>query len=162
MKTILVCMFGLTSSLQAEVPQSILNDLSTIREERVCKTTQNFPPQIRRALARTFRQKKLEMADAGMPFQQTDFAIRRAGAPVLPTRRLIFAFETSRYFVVYYESIAVGLGANALIFRVNPSGHVTLVWGGVETDYANLAKSPHNLVRRLRLHKLIDDQPFMW
>jgi hypothetical protein len=160
--SIVISVLAITPKILPAVPKQILSDLAGTRQFQKLQTKHALPPTIRRELARCFKQKSLDLADAGMPFAQTDFAVRRADKPLLPTRRLLFAFGTQRHFVVYYESNAVGLGANALIFRILPAGDARFLWGGVEPDYANLAKSPRHLVDRLRREKLIDNQPFMW
>lgn len=158
----LVSLTLLINNAFAAVPDGVISDLSNAREFKVFKKTRDLPTQIKTSLAKAFKESTLEMADAGNPFQKTDFGIQRPKARVLPSRRLIFAFGTSRYFVVYYESSAVGLGANALVFRIDTSGSANLVWGGVEKDYGNLAKNPTRLINRLRERKLIDDQKFIW
>jgi hypothetical protein len=148
--------------LSAAVPASIMRDLVSTRSPRVAVKSGDLPKDVQNALARTFQQKKLKLADAGEPFQRTDLVTIRPGEKLLPRRRLLFGFGTSQHFVVYYESSSVGLGANALVYSTAKPGSARLVWGGVEVDHDNLAKDPDQLIRRLRRGKLIDDQPFIW
>jgi hypothetical protein len=166
MKKVIILIFmalsAVSPNILSAVPRQALTDLANAREYNVVRTKSQLPSKLRHALAKSFKQKYLDMADAGKPFAQTDFAIRHSDASVLPTRRLLFAFGTPTYFVVYYESNDVGLGANALIFQISASGNATFVWGGVEKDYADLAKSPRDLVSRLQQEKLIDDRHFIW
>jgi hypothetical protein len=101
------------------------------------------------------------MANPGEEFQQTDVVVATPGRKQLPTRRLLFAFGTDTHFVVYYESVSAGLGANALVFLVH-GGVATMAWGGVEVDYDKLARDPAELVNRICAGQLISDRAFLW
>lgn len=154
--------FGLAYPLSAGLPTSVSGDLCRGGHAPEPITRQSgLPTQVRAALAHAFQQRKLSIADPGEEFQQTDFVVLKPGKKKLPTRRLLFAFRTADHFVVYYESVSAGLGANALVFSMR-GADAKLLWGGVEVDHDKLAKNPAELKQRICKGRLISDRAFLW
>jgi hypothetical protein len=153
--------FYLADPVAAGVPPSVTRDICGGQVFEFITRQQMLPANVRVALAKTFQQKKLLLANPGEDFQQTDFAVIKPGHAGLPTRRLLFAFRTASYFVVYYESLSAGLGANALVFSINGK-NAKMSWGGVEVDHDKLAKNPAELMKRICNGRLISDRAFFW
>jgi hypothetical protein len=145
----------------ARAPSSVSTELCRSRKLKIITRHEKLPGNVRAALAQAFQQQRLFMANPGEVFQQTDVLVIKPGRKELPTRRLLFAFGTETHFVVYYESVSAGLGANALIFLVQ-GGVATLAWGGVEVDHDKLAKNPGELLSRICAGQLISDRAFLW
>lgn len=166
MKTILSIMVAFIAcvacSVWGEAPKKVVVSLTASPASQAIIRTRDLPRQIQLALARAFHQKVLYLADPKAAFQETDLVITKPGEKLLPTRRLLFGFAVGKHFVVYYESGGNGLGANALIFTTEREKLPSLVWGAVEVDYEHLAKTPTELIERIRGGRLIDDLPFSW
>lgn len=152
---------GFVHLLSAEVPTSVSRGLCCGQVSGPITHHKQFPVEVRIALAHVFQQRNLAIADPEEPFQQTDFVVAKPGQGKLETRRLLFAFRISNQFVVYYESVSAGLGANALIFSLHGT-NTKLLWGGVEVDHDKLAKSPAELKQRICKDQLISDRAFFW
>jgi hypothetical protein len=142
----------------AAPPADTARDISDLRIIRTLPTVSAMPSPLRRALARAFQQRRLELANPGARFRMTG-SFTYAGDPDvgLPQRRLLFAFETPRHYFVYYEA-AHPSHAAALAFRKAP---VEFVWGGADltTPYA---RSPQRLRTRILRHQLLDDRRYFW
>lgn len=145
-----------------KVPDAIKEELTTKPITQIMLQTDHLPVELRVALASSFNQKELFLANAGASFQETDAVVVEAGSKPLPARRLLFAFRTGPYYVVYYESGGYGLAASALVFSAAASGHYSLLWGGVERDYDKLARTPNELIERIARDKLLDNRAFVW
>jgi hypothetical protein len=159
--TTLPLLFALAASAAlAKLPVAFLADLPTADVQQVSTRVDQLPHPIRRALATTFHQKALFIADAGRPFQETDVVLTKPGDKPLPFRRLQFAFPTSKYFVVYYESGGYGRSVAALVFSRPVLGTSKFIWGGVEL--ADPAKTLSELIRRIQHRKFMDHLPFIW
>jgi hypothetical protein len=146
------------AGVTATPPADVARDVSDLRIMRMLPTVSSMPSPLRRALARAFQQRRLEMANPGAWFRTTG-SFTYAGDPDvgLPQRRLLFAFETPRHYFVYYEA-AHPSHAAALAFRKAP---VEFVWGGADliTPYA---RSPQRLRARILRHQLLDDRHYFW
>jgi hypothetical protein len=155
--TVLICHVAV-----AAPPSSVRTELAHVATPPVITRVAALPPPLRRSLARAFRAPRLELASVGERVRETDFHI--VGDPEsdadarAPYRRLIFAFETSRHYVVYYEHRAP-IAGTALAFTKDRVPK--FVWGGVDFDEP-WAKSPRALARRILRNRLIDDKPFYW
>jgi hypothetical protein len=165
-RTILLAAIGVAvlgvAPAAAKAPAKVVDDLSRARATDVATRVAQLPKPLRTALAKSFRQRALFIADAGQPFQVTDFIIIRPGQKELPFRRLIFAFRADRHFLVYYQMGGYGQSLSALVFSAPIRGRCEFIWGGVELDYEKPAKTPADLIRRIVRHKLMDHLPFYW
>jgi len=96
-----------------------------------------IPPSVMRALDKTSAHGHFAIADAGKPFQSTDFITDES----LPDRRLIFVATSARYCALYYEKGGEGLHELVLVFRIDRDP-ARIVWGGVHprrlSDVASL------------------------
>ena len=90
----------LSTSPQPVASQATATDVleSTPNDLPLIKITSMLPQSVQAALARTFRQESLQMANDGGKFNATDFVDRR-----YPMRRLIFAAVTGDKCLVHYE-----------------------------------------------------------
>lgn len=160
---ILLTLFSLaTHSVFADAPRAVKQDLVSSPITRVYKKTDALPKSVQTSLRTLFKQETLELADPTQPFQETHSLQIEAKPKQLPARRLRFAFETPKHFVVYYESGGMGRAGNALVFSSPGKANPSLVWGGVDFEYLDLAKTPQQLVERVRKNRLVDDKPFIW
>jgi hypothetical protein len=126
-----------THPIEAKAPPEVLHDLPTADFRHVVTRVKELPAPIRSALAKAIGQRSLFMADAGRPFQDTDFVIIKPGYQPLPTRRLYFAFRTSRFFIVHYQAGGYESAAKTLVFSYQSSAAIRDIWGGVQWEPAN-------------------------
>ncbi len=159
----LVWMFVVCSILEvgalASPPKTVVSDLAGASLGRRITSVQELPSQLKFALAGAFTQKTL---DLGNPNQPIGAEIVTAGTPHYPDRRLIFAFETPKYYVVYVEYGPPAVHASALVFDKTKSESLRFVWGGVDLRMPPFATSPGELAKRILAGKLRDDRGFIW
>ena len=122
-----------------------------------------LPKSLRHSLSRAFRDPHhLDLASAGEPVRESEVLIvgdRESEADARrPYRRLIFAFETRSFYVVYYEH-RVPVAGLALVF--NKAGQHQLIWGGIDFDEP-WAKSPQALSQRILNNRLDDRSHPYW
>lgn len=154
----LIVFFALTGITAAGVPRDLASHLGSDRLQKVFPTRESMPPQLKNVLKRTFKQQRLALANPKESIRETTFIVGDV-KNVPPTRRLITAFETAKYFIVYYQVAGYQSGATVLAFRKEPK--VTLVWGGVSFTY-NPSATPSWVAQQIARHKFLDDYPFIW
>jgi hypothetical protein len=135
-----------------------MEDFASAEIAHVLTRVAQLPSPLGDALARTFRKDTLSLADAGRPFRGDCVVIEEAEAR-LPSRRLRFAFRTSRFYVVHYEAGGYESAAKTLVFSYPSRGSIPLVWGGVSWAPA---KTPAELIDRIRRGKLMDEPRTIW
>jgi hypothetical protein len=118
-----------TPPVEAKAPRELLRDLPTADVRRVVTRVKQLPTPIRSAIAKAIGKRSLFMADAGRPFQDTDFVIVKPGYQPLPTRRLYFAFRTSRFFIVHYQAGGYERAAKTLVFPYPSSEPIRYILG---------------------------------
>jgi hypothetical protein len=84
----------------ASPPRGLVSELAGAQLGRKMTSVKELPRELKFALARAFVQKFLEL---GNPNQPIGAEILTSGTAHYPDRRLIFAFETPQYYVVYVE-----------------------------------------------------------
>src|SRR5438477_12609860 len=114
----------------ARAPSALVQELAHAPISDVSTRVAQLPLALRASLARAFRQRQLYIADAGQPYQITDFVILRPGQRELPFRRLLFAFRAGTYHIVYYEMGGYGQSVSAVVFAAPDSRSSRFVWGG--------------------------------
>jgi hypothetical protein len=144
----------------AAVPAAVMEDISKPRISQTFNSVSMMPPPLKRALADVFNQRTLELANPSAKLRGTSLITEKNGR-LPPMRRLRFAFETDRHYVVYYELGHPWRAASALVFSKNERGGVKFLWGGADID-PNYARNPQELASRIRQHKLRDDLRFVW
>jgi hypothetical protein len=136
----------------------VRQELEHLQVMRSLPSVGTLPAPLKTSLAKTFRQKSLQL---GNPSDLIGGAVTYTGDPArfAPYRRLIFAFETSSFYVVYYQHGDPENAQSALVFtkRHHPP---RLAWGGA--DLKNPAKSPQELAKRILKGKVWDDKPYIW
>jgi hypothetical protein len=151
----LVCTFVVWAALDvvglAYPPKAFVSDLAEVSLNRGVTSVPELPPKLKLALAKTFGQRTLYL---GNPNEPLGAEIVFAGSPQHPDRRLIFAFETPKYYVVYVEYRPPAVHASALVFGKTKAGSLPLVWGGVDLRMPPFAKSPGELAKVIRAGKL--------
>jgi hypothetical protein len=151
-----------TARADARPPSALVQELAHAPISDVTTRVAQLPSSLRASLAKAFRQRQLYIADAGQPYQITDFVILRPGQRELPFRRLLFAFRAGTYHIVYYEMGGYGQSVSAVVFAAPDSRSYRFVWGGIERDYERPAKTPAAVVHRIVRDELIDHLPFVW
>jgi hypothetical protein len=142
----------------AAPPKGLISDLVGLAPNRGITSVGQLPPDLKLALAKTFDQKTLYLGDPNEPIGEE---IIVGGRRQYPDRRMIFAFQTPKYYVVYVEYRPPAVHASALVFeRKNPAS-LRLVWGGVDLRMPPFAKSPGELARLIVAGKLREGQ-FIW
>jgi hypothetical protein len=139
-------------------PPSVRQELTHLQLLRTISTVAAMPAPLRASLAKTFHQKSLQL---GNPSDLIGGAVTYTGdaARNAPYRRLLFAFETPSFYVVYYQHGDPENAQSALVFtkRNHPP---KFAWGGA--DLKNAAKSPHELAQRILKGKVWDDAAYIW
>ena len=148
-----------THPVEAKAPREVLHDLPTADVRHVVTRVKQLPTPIRTAIAKAIGQRSLFIADAGRPFQDTDFVMVKPGYQPLPTRRLYFLFRTSKFFIVHYEAGGYESAAKTLVFSYNAAAPSRYVWGGVQWERA---KTPSELIVSIQHNKLMDDKRYFW
>ena len=142
--------------------QDIRAELRQIKDARPVYDVRGMPKALQRSLVRIYRDRHLDLASTGEPVREFHGLIvgdPESGADSRrPTRRLIFAFETSSFWVVYYERRAPVAGA-ALVFAKSPQPE--FLWGGVDFDQP-WARSPRALAHRILQNRLNDEHDYLW
>jgi hypothetical protein len=142
----------------ASPPRGLVSELAGAHLGRRMTSVKELPVQLKLALAKTFVQRRLYLGD---PSQPIGAEILTAGAPQYPERRLIFAFETPKYYVVYIEYGPPAVHASALVFEKTKAESLRLVWGGVDLRMPPFAASPNELAKQILAGKLREGR-FIW
>ena len=146
------------STASALPPPSVRQELTHLQVLRRISTVAAMPAPLKASLAKTFHQKSLQL---GNPSDLIGGAVTYTGDPArnAPYRRLLFAFETPSFYVVYYQHGDPENAQSALVFtkRNHPP---KLAWGGA--DLKNPAKSPQELAQRILKGKVWDDEAYIW
>jgi hypothetical protein len=139
-------------------PPEVRQELTQLHVVRNLPSVQTLPATLKTSLTKTFHQKSLQL---GNPSDLIGGAVTYTGDPArfAPYRRLVFAFETPSFYVVYYQHGDPENAQSALVFtkRDRPP---RLAWGGA--DLKNPAKSPQELAKRILKGKVWDDKPYIW
>jgi hypothetical protein len=140
-------------------PRQVREELANLKVMHTLPGVGTFPAALKTSLAKTFHQRLLEL---GNPSDLIGGAVTYTGDPArsAPYRRLVFAFETPSFYVVYYKKGDPENAHAALVFT-KPNHAPRLVWGGGDLNTA-AARSPHELATRILKGKLWDDKPYIW
>jgi len=131
-----------------------MSDLTATSFDRSITRVKDLPSRLQTALAKTFVQDKLYL---GNPNQPIGAELLVKGDRQYPERRLIFAFETAKYHIVYVEYGPPAVHASILVF----DKAMRFVWGGVDLRMPPFAASPNQLAKMIRSGKLRDGR-FIW
>ncbi|HKP03479.1 MAG TPA: hypothetical protein VJU77_08985 [Chthoniobacterales bacterium] len=141
----------------ASPPKNLLIDLNDKSYGKEVVSVQKLPNHLKSALARTFVQDRL---DLGNPTEPIGEELSVAGQPRYPDRRLIFAFETAHYYIVYLEYRPPAVHASILVYaKVN--GKIPLVWAAVDLRMPPFAKNRKELATLVKAGKLREGR-FIW
>jgi hypothetical protein len=158
----LALLIAFAATAVAKPPATVLEELQRSERRPVWTRADQLPVSLRSALAKTFEQKRLFVADARAPYQDScSVIVVGSNYKPLPNRRLQFAFATDRYFVVYYEQGGYGHSADVLVFSRPAAGASKFIWGGAEA-VMDPARTPAELVGRIQRGKLMDDLAYIW
>jgi hypothetical protein len=159
-KAILLLSILLWAEIAPAAPSAdILRELSSVRPQKVFRTSQSMPEALREALRTTFKQERLSLANPGEPLRENELVIG-GQKTIPPSRRLILGFETARFFFVYYQAGGYENAAKVLAFSKQPK-NLSLAWGGAAFDYKSGA-TPQWLSKQIRNHKFLDDGSYIW
>jgi hypothetical protein len=142
----------------ASPPKAIVSDLARPSIGRRMTHVEELPTSLKSALARTFVQTTLYLGNPNQPLGEE---LSIGGKPHFPDRRLIFVFETSKFYVVYVEYGPPAVHASALVFDKTKAESLRFVWGGVDLRMPPFAASPGELAKRILAGKLRDGR-FIW
>jgi hypothetical protein len=142
-------------------PNAVVNDLSHLQVRRIFTTVHSMPRELQRALAKTFDQPKLWMASPNEAMNEMRGIYIGLPNEKAPERRLIFAFETDRFFYVYYEE-AHAWSAACVIFPKSSGNNKPLLWGGADIRMPPYERAPEGLRNRILKNRLDDSKNFFW
>lgn len=154
--TLILCLSFHTA--RATVPPEVMRDLSDRQVGKLITQVQSLPLPIQSALAKIFRQKKLYL---GNPNQPLGVELSLPGQTDFPARRLIFAFESPNYYVVYFETGPPAIHASVLVVNKLERKSPRLVWGAADL-HTPFAKDRSGLVRRIASGKLFERHRMIW
>jgi hypothetical protein len=150
--------FAAATHALASPPSQLRQELAQLHGARSITSVAALPSALKASLAKTFQQKSLQL---GNPSGLIGGSVTYTGDPArnAPYRRLVFAFETPSFYIVYYEHGDPENAQSALAFtkRDHPP---KLAWGGA--DLNPRARSPHAVATRILEGKLWDDKPYIW
>jgi hypothetical protein len=142
----------------ATVPPEVMRDLTDPRAGKMLTRVQSLPPPVQSALARIFVQKQLYL---GNPDQPLGVELSLPGQPDFPGRRLIFAFESPNYYVVYFESGPPAIHASILVLNRSRQKSPRLVWGAADL-HRPFAKDRPDLLRRIVSGRIFEHAGMIW
>ena len=94
----------------------------------------DLPQSVVDAVKTAMRGGKLHMADRGGAWNETD----DVDDPSLPFRRLLWATEVKKYFVIHYEMGGIGYSTHFLVISPEEkTGNRRLVWSAVSFSKAS-------------------------
>jgi hypothetical protein len=128
MKNTIAATLGLLIGISAfgqSPPPAVIDQLGPDKSLKYVTKVSEIPKSVIEVMKTATRSNKLEMADKGGGWNPTDVIVN----PELPRRRLIWAVETQKHFVVHYEQ--GGIGRSTLFLVVSPendAGKRNLEW----------------------------------
>ncbi len=162
------------------LPTAVTEDLSHLQVLRVFNTIQSMPKGLQHALARTFQQQSLSMANPTQNLRneitpamepehsyphRTKNGERIIVGPVNPSspdRRLLFGFETSRFFYIYYQQAHPSNAACLVFAKIGSRKKPPLLWGGADIRMPSYEQTPEQLRTRILKNRLDDSKNFFW
>ena len=142
---LLALLLGFARQGLAMPPKVVSDDFSHLQVQRVFMSVESMPKELRHGLAKIFHQATLSVANpnenlrneitAGMepehyyPHRTKNGELIIVGPvnPSSPDRRLLFGFETTQFFYVYYRQ-AHPSSAACLVFAKGGSRKRPLLW----------------------------------
>lgn len=94
-----LCLLLSVSTFGQSQPPAVIDQLGPDTSLKYLTKVSKIPPSVVEVMKTVIHLDKLEMADKGGEWNATDFIVN----PELPGRRLIWAVETQKHFVVHYE-----------------------------------------------------------
>lgn len=143
---------------RATVPPEVLRDLADPRAGKMITRVQSLPRAVQSALVRIFVQKQLYL---GNPDQPLGAELSLPGQADFPGRRLIFAFESPNYYVVYFETGPPAVHASVLVLNKPGRKSSRLVWGAADL-HRPFAKDRADLLRRIASGRLFEHARMIW
>jgi hypothetical protein len=143
---------------RASAPPEVVRDLTDPRVGEMITRVQSLPRPVQSALARIFVQKQLYL---GNPDQPLGVELSLPGQPDFPGRRLIFAFESPNYYVVYFETGPPAVHASVLVLDRPGRKSPRLVWGAADL-HKPFARNRTELLRRLKSGRLFEHAKMIW
>jgi hypothetical protein len=139
-------------------PAELRQELTQLHRVPTITSVGALPAPLKTSLAKTFHQKSLQL---GNPSDLIGGSVTYTGDPArnAPYRRLVFAFETDNFYIVYYEHGDPENAQSALAFTKRDHSP-KLAWGGA--DLKSRARSPQEVATRILKGKLWDDHPYIW
>jgi len=148
MKNMIAAALGLliaVNVLGQSPPPAVIDQLGPDKSLNYVTKFSDIPKSVIDVMKTATRSSKLEMADKGGKWNATDAVLE----PNLPFRRLIWAVETQKHFVVHYELSGVGYSTHFLVISPpGDDGKRKLEWAAVSFN-----KNANNLKKFLALAK---------
>ena len=120
-----------------------------------------MPAPLRAALASTFHQPRLELANPGERWAG-NVAVINEGEKLPAGRRLLFAFETSDLYVVYVEYSPPAVHTAVLIFDKSSRSRPAFVWGGTDLQLKPPARGAKDLIRMIGGNRFEEEAGTVW
>lgn len=144
----------------ATVPKDIIASLSRDSVLRTWRIVAALPLGLKHSLEALFKESSLEIADPNTALSDT-FEIEGNEKPP-PDKRLIFAFETSSFYVVYVEYGPPAVHYAVLIFRRDRLSSPKFVWGGTDLRPVQPVTSPSKLINSLSKGRFTYERGVIW
>jgi hypothetical protein len=77
----------------------VLTEIEGVKPDQYIKKVKDIPMPVKKAFGQAMGAKQFDMADTGGAWNKTDVVTN----PSLLFRRLIWAVETTGYYVIHYE-----------------------------------------------------------
>lgn len=143
---------------EASPPRAVGDSLIKNPVDSVVRRVEQIPASLKTALARTFAQQVLYLGNPDQPLgEELSVPDRKESAD----RRLLFAFRSSGYYVVYVEYSPPAVHGAVMIYDTRTKRLPQFVWGAVDLN-ETYARSPRELIRRIMDRKLIEPPKVIW
>jgi len=130
--------FWALRALPVKSGSSLPRELSALAGRKVgnyVSHVADISPSVAEAAKKVFDSEGFEMADAGGPWNATDFVVNRA----LPFRRLIWAVSVEEYVILHYEMGGLGHSWHIMVFGPARNERRECIWSGsAEHSFASV------------------------
>lgn len=125
---------SITSTFGQSKPPAVIDQLGPDTSLKYLTKVSEIPKSVVEVMTNTMHMGQLKMADKDGEWNVTDAVTN----PNLPFRRLIWAVETQKHFVVHYELGGIGYSTHFLVISPpDENGKRKLEWAAVSFNKAD-------------------------